>query len=74
MKFHVLKKNSPLFASPVIFGRAHLKESVSQGGAALAELESYMQPLAIVPAKQGREGWLILGLNQWKIQISETDC
>ena len=57
------KQNSPLFASPVILGRAHLKGSVSQGGYALAELESYMYPLVIVPTEQGREGWLILGLN-----------
>ena len=30
------EKNSPLFASPAIFGRAHLDGFVSQGGYALA--------------------------------------
>ena len=47
------EKNSPLFTSPIIFGRAHLEESISQGGYALAEQESYMQPLAIVLVEQG---------------------
>ena len=36
------EENSPLFASPVIFGRTHLEGSVSQGGYTLAKLESYL--------------------------------